>query len=232
MNPSTQQIIFDGLWKNNPGFVQLLGLCPLLAVSNSVINALGLGIATTLTLVLTNLLVSISRKVLIQEIRIPIFVLIIASVVTAIEMLMNAFLHDLYRVLGIFIPLIVTNCMIIGRAEAFASRNTPRAVVIDAIANGCGFTLVLVLVGGLREILGHATLFAHADMLFGETARHWKLQLLSDYPDFLFALLPPGAFICLGILIALKNLIDTTQMKCNEQRETNRNIQPVAKKQP
>ncbi len=166
--PSFSSIISDGLWTNNPGVVQLLGLCPLLAVTTNVVNGLGLGLATTLTLLASNATVSTIRRVVRPEVRIPVFVLIIASVVTVIELAMNAWLHDLYKVLGIFIPLIVTNCAIIGRAESFASRNTVDRAVVDALAMGTGFTLVLVTLGGMRELLGQGTLLSQAHMMFGE----------------------------------------------------------------
>jgi len=198
----------DGLWRDNPGLVQLLGLCPLLAVTTSVVNGLGLGLATTLVLVGSNLTVSLIRNVVRKEIRIPVFVLVIASLVTAVELAMNAWFHELYRVLGIFIPLIVTNCAIIGRAEAFASRNPLSASAVDALAIGLGFTLALVALGALRELIGQGTLFDGAHLMFGEAARDWRWSLGEDYPGVLLAILPPGAFIGLGFLIAAKNVID------------------------
>jgi len=201
-------IVKDGLWGNNAVFVQLLGLCPLLAVTGSVVNGLALGLATTLVLVGSNVTVSLIRNVVRSEVRIPVFVLIIASFVTAVELLMNAFLYDLYKVLGIFIPLIVTNCVIIGRAEAFASRNTPGPALIDALAMGSGFTAALVTLGGLRELLGQGTLLNQIGLLFGEASNRLSMTVIPDYPGFLLALLPPGAFIGLGLLVALKNVID------------------------
>lgn len=205
---SYQQTIRDGMWTNNVAFVQLLGLCPLLAVTNTVINALGLGLATTLTLVATNIIVSMIRNVVRPEIRIPVFVLIIASVVTAIELAMNAWFHELYKILGIFIPLIVTNCSIIARAEAYASRNNVSHSFIDGLFMGLGFTAVLLLLGAMREGLGFGTLLSQAHLMFGEAARGMKIVLIDDYKGFLLAILPPGAFIGLGLLIALKNIID------------------------
>lgn len=206
--PHAREILASGLWHNNAGFVQLLGLCPLLAVSNSLINGLALGLATTLTLLASNLTVSLARPLLRPEIRIPLFVLVIASVVTSIELLMQAFLHDLYLVLGIFIPLIVTNCAIIGRAEAFASRQDPGRAALDGLATGLGFALALVALGGLRELLGQGTLLAQAHMLFGDWARGLVLVVIPEYRGLLLALLPPGAFILLGLLVALRNAID------------------------
>ena len=203
-----KQIFMDGLWQQNTGLVVLLGLCPLLAVSNTVVNALGLGLATTLTLVVSNLSVSLARGLLRPEIRIPAYVMIIASVVTVIQLLMQAWFHDLYRVLGIFIPLIVTNCAIIGRAEAFASRNPPLPSVIDGLATGLGFCLALIALGALREIVGSGTLMSQAGLMFGQLGESLELTLIPDHPGFLLAILPPGAFIALGLLIAGRNWLD------------------------
>ena len=205
---SYPDIIRDGLWRNNVGLVQLLGLCPLLAVTGTFINGLGLGLATLLTLVASNVTVSLIRSLVRPEVRIPVFVLVIASIVTVIELSMSAFFHDLYKVLGIFIPLIVTNCSIIGRAEAFASKNTVGRAFTDGLSMGLGFTLVLVALGSLREIIGHGTLFSQAHLMFGEAARSMTLVFVADYSGFLLAVLPPGAFIGLGLLIAMKNSID------------------------
>ena len=209
MTPSYRTIIQDGLWTNNTGLVQLLGLCPLLAVTNTFINGLGLGLATTLTLIASNTIVSSIRHVVRPEIRIPVFVLVIASIVTAIELAMSAYFYELYKILGIFIPLIVTNCCIIGRAEAFASRQPIPKAFVDGLSMGLGFTLVLVTLGGLREILGKGTLFSQAHLMFGEFGQHMTLTLIDDYPGFLLAVLPPGAFIGLGLLIVLKNWLDS-----------------------
>lgn len=206
--PTYADIARDGLWTNNPGLVQLLGLCPLLAVSNNLINGLGLGLATALALAASNVSVSLIRGIVRPEIRIPVFVLVIAAIVTVIELAMNAYVHDLYLVLGIFIPLIVTNCNLIGRAEAFASKNSPARALMDGVMMGLGFTLVLVSLGALREIVGNGTLLAQAHMMFGEAARGWTLHVIDDYRGFLLAILPPGAFIGLGLIIALKNIVD------------------------
>jgi electron transport complex protein RnfE len=204
-----REIFLNGLWRQNTGLVVLLGLCPLLAVSNTVVNALGLGLATTLTLVFSNLAVSLARPVLRPDIRIPAYVIIIASVVTAIQLLMQAWFHDLYLVLGIFIPLIVTNCAIIGRAEAFASRNKPLPSIVDGLATGLGFCLALVALGALREIIGKGTLMSQARLMFGDLGESLQLILVPDHPGFLLAILPPGAFIGLGLLIAGRNWLDT-----------------------
>lgn len=198
----------DGLWTNNVALVQILGLCPLLAVTATAVNGLGLGIATTLTLVLSSLIVSLIRNQVKQEVRIPVFVMIIASVVTAIELAMNAYFHELYKILGIFVPLIVTNCAILGRAEAFASKNTPDKAALDGLMMGIGFTAVLIVLGAMREILGQGTLMAQAHLMFGEVGRMLTITFIEDYRGFLLAILPPGAFIGLGLLIALKNVID------------------------
>ncbi len=200
-----KKIFTDGAWQQNTGLVILLGLCPLLAVTSTVINGLALGLATMLTLVLSNLSVSLLRGLLKPEIRIPAFVMIIASVVTVIELLMHAFFYDLYRVLGIFIPLIVTNCAIIGRAEAFASRNSPIPSVVDGFATGLGFCITLVLLGAIRELIGRGTLFSGADMLLGGWADKLVLTIIPEHPGFLLAMLPPGAFIGLALLIAARN---------------------------
>ena len=202
-------IIQDGLWKNNQALVALLGLCPLMAVTSTAINGLGLGIATLFTLVITNMLVAVIRKHLKSEVRIPMFVLIIASVVTVIELLMNAYLHELYRVLGIFVPLIVTNCAVIGRAEAFASKRSVIHSMLDGFFMGLGFALVLLLLGAFREVLGYGTVFRQAELMFGEAARHMVFTFNADFDGFLFAILPPGAFMGLALLISVKNIIDS-----------------------
>ncbi|MGD2075116.1 MAG: electron transport complex subunit E [Gammaproteobacteria bacterium] len=205
---SYPDIIRDGLWTNNVGLVQLLGLCPLLAVTGTFINGLGLGLATLLTLVASNVTVSLIRSLVRPEVRIPVFVLVIASVVTVIELTMSAFFYELHKVLGIFIPLIVTNCSIIGRAESFASKNSVGRSLVDGLSMGLGFTLVLVVLGSVREIVGQGTLFSQAHLMFGEAARSLTIVFVEDYGGFLLAILPPGAFIGLGLLIAMKNIID------------------------
>ena len=205
---SYRELSLNGLWKNNPAIVQLLGLCPLLAVTGTVVNAIGLAAATTLVLVCSNTSVSIIRNIVSDAIRLPAFVMIIASAVTCIELLMQAFAYELYEILGIFLPLITTNCVILGRADGFASRNRIVPAAYDGLIMGAGFGLVLVLLGALRELLGTGALFANMDLLFGPDAAHWKITLVNDYPNFLLAILPPGAFIFTGLIIAGKNLID------------------------
>ncbi len=205
---NARDIWMDGLWRNNAGLVQLLGLCPLLAVSTSVVYGLSLGLATTLTLCISGFVVSCLRGWISAEIRIPVYVIIIASAVTAVELVMHAYLFEMYQALGIFLPLIVTNCAIVGRAEAFASRNTPAKAVSDGLATGLGFTGVLVALSALREILGHGTLLAQMELLLGDFARTLELDLSAAFRGFLPALLPPGAFICLGLLVAAKRFRD------------------------
>ena len=208
-----RQILENGVWTQNTGFVALLGLCPLLATSNSVVNGLGLGLATTLVLLLSNVAISLIRNLVRPEVRIPVFVMVIACVVTAVELAMRAFLPGLYMVLGIFIPLIVTNCCVIGRAEAFAFKHGVGKSAVDGVATGLGFTLALVLLGAIREALGQGTLLGQAELLFGEFGQHMTLYLVDNYRGFLLAILPPGAFIGLGCLIAIKNVLDARAKK-------------------
>ena len=210
MADNSKTIIHNGLWNNNAALVQLLGLCPLLAVSGTVVNALGLGLATLLVLVGSNVTVSLIRNYVSDAVRLPAFVMIIASLVTCAEMLMRAFTYELYQILGIFIPLIVTNCAILGRADAFARKNSPPAAALDGLMMGLGFAAVLVVLGAIRELVGQGTLFSNMHLLFGEAARSWVWRPIDNYPNFLFAVLPPGAFVVTGLLIALKNHIDQT----------------------
>ncbi|MBW3163066.1 electron transport complex subunit E [Ferrimonas balearica] len=203
-----REIAWQGLWKNNPGIVQLLGLCPLLAVTNTLTNAMGLGLATLVVLVSSNVLVSLLRKGIPNEIRIPVYVMIIAALVTCVQLLVNAYAYGLYLSLGIFLPLIVTNCVIIGRAEAFASKNPVGAAALDGLMMGTGFMLVLMILGGTRELIGQGTLFDGADQLLGDWASVLRIQVMHLDSPFLLALLPPGAFIAMGLLIALKNVLN------------------------
>ncbi len=201
-------IIENGLWKNNQALVALLGLCPLLAVSNNAINGLGLGLATLFVLVVSNTLVSAIRNLVSDEIRIPVFIAIIATMVTIVDLTMNAYFHSLHGILGIFIPLIVTNCAILGRAEAYASKNKVDRAIVDGFFMGIGFLIVLVVLGGMREIIGNGTLFDQAHLMFGESAKAWTIHFGKDYQGVLLAILPPGAFIGLGLMIAFKNYMD------------------------
>lgn len=203
-----KKIARNGLWDNNQALVAMLGLCPLLAVTNNTVNGLGLGLATMAVLMISNILVSLIRDYVSDEIRIPVFIAIIASAVTAIDLLMSAYLHTLHGILGIFIPLIVTNCAILGRAEAFASKQSVDKALVDAFFVGLGFAAILIVLGALREIIGNGTLFDQMDLMFGEAAKSITVHLSDDYHPVLLAILPPGAFIGLGLLVALKNYID------------------------
>lgn len=209
--PDYTEIFRNGLWQENPGLVQLLGLCPLLAVSNTLINGLGLGIATIFVICATNVLVSATRQWTHHDLRLPTFVLVIATFVTIVELLFKAFAFNLHLALGIFIPLIVTNCVILGRAEAFASRQPPLAALVDGLAHGIGFAAVLGLLGGVREIIGQGSLFAGAEMLFGPASASLTLRFSNEPVGFLLAVLPPGAFIGLALFIALRNYLAKRQ---------------------
>ena len=218
------QLTVNGLWKNNPALVQLLGLCPLLAVTASTVNALGLAAATLFVLVVSNASVSVIRGVVSDTVRLPVFVMIIAAAVTATELLMQAYSYELYQLLGIFLPLLTTNCIIFGRADAFARKNPLPAAIYDGFIMGVGFGAVLVLLGIIRELLGTGALFADMQLLFGADAKGWRLQIFAvDFP-FLVAILPPGAFLVTGCLIALKNQIDRSV----EQRAQLKAEAPVA----
>ena len=220
------KITRNGLWNNNQALVALLGLCPLLAVTNNVANAISLGIATTFVLVASNLSVSLFRNHIRKEVRIPIFVLLIASFVTLVDLIMQSFFYDMYLILGIFVPLIVTNCAILARAEAFASKNTWDKSVIDGLMMGIGFSIVLVLLGAMREILGSGTLFDQADLIFGDLGSSLKVTFFDQYQGTLIALLPPGAFIGLGLIVALKNLIDSRQMTAQTVANSKATLEP------
>ena len=208
----------NGLWDNNPALVQLLGLCPLLGVSNSVVNSIGLGLATIFVLVASNTFVSIIKNVTPVAIRLPTFIMIIAAAVTCIELLMQAYTYELYEILGIFLPLITTNCLILSRADGFASKNTVTVSIYDSLMMGIGFTLALCLLGAMRELIGTGALFANMDLLFGPAAIDWKITFHADYPQFLLAILPPGAFIFIGLIIAGKNFIDYQIKKRQDAR--------------
>lgn len=203
-----KELSWQGLWKNNPGLVQLLGLCPLLAVTSTVTNALGLAVATLFVLVASNTTVSLVRNQVPKEIRIPVFVLIIAAFVTCVQLLLNAYAIGLYQSLGIFLPLIVTNCAIIGRAEAYASKNTVGKAAFDGLMMGLGFAAVLLALGAIREVLGQGTLFDGADLLLGSWATSLRIEVFQLDYQFIMMILPPGAFITMGFLIAFKNKVD------------------------
>lgn len=208
----------DRLWDNNPGLAQLLGLCPLLAVSDSLVKAIGLGLATLITLCLSSVSISLARKILRPEIRISAYLLVIATIVTIVELSFQAWFYELYLALGIFVPLIATNCIIFARAELFAAHNRPLPAFIDALATGMGFGLVLLVLGAVRELLGQGTLFAQARLLLGDGFTGYRLLELSGYPGFLIIVLPPGAFISLGLLVAIKNKLESRRAFRNGQR--------------
>lgn len=200
-----RSLFHNGIIKQNTGLVQLLGMCPLLAISNNVVNALSLGIATALVMAASSGAVSSIRNFVPNEIRIPVFILIIAALVTVIDLAMNAFVQPLHKVLGIFIPLIVTNCIVLARADAFAAKNHPLHSAIDGLAMGLGLTMVLVVLGSIRELVGTGTLLSGIDLALGESAKGFVLHVLPNYRGFLLAILPPGAFLGLGLLIAANN---------------------------
>lgn len=201
---SYRELTIQGLWKNNPGLVQILGMCPMMAISSSTVNALGLAMATMLTMTVSNGLSSALRHWVRPEVRLPVFVMVVASVVTVIELWMNAYFNTLYHVLGIFLPLIVTNCIVIARVEGFAARNPVLPSLYDGFIMGAGFGLVLVTLGFIRELLGSGTILANATQLFGPMAAHWTITVLPEHAHFLLAILPPGAFMALAVLIAIK----------------------------
>lgn len=203
-----KDISINGLWKQNPAAVQLLGLCPTLAVTTTAVNGVSLGLATALVMSASNGAVSPVRKLIPSEIRVPVFILVIAALVTVIDLSINAFAHPLHNVLGIFIPLIVVNCIVLARVESFAAKNEPAPSVLDGFMMGLGLTLVLALLGGMREILGKGTLLSGLDLAFGPAAKQFMITVIPDYHGFLLAVLPPGAFLGLGAIIALRNWVE------------------------
>jgi len=201
-----RQIAGNGIWKQNTSLIQILGLCPLLAVTTNATNGITLSLATIVVMMISNAAIALLRNLIPHEIRIPVFILIIAALVTVVDLLFNTLFHELYVVLGIFIPLIVTNCIVLARVEAFAAKNPPLQSTFDGLFMGVGMLWTLALLGGLRELLGSGTLFGGIDMV---VAGWQPLRLLPEnYPGLLLALLPPGAFILLGCLIAWKNWVE------------------------
>ncbi|NOT14588.1 MAG: electron transport complex subunit E [Methylotenera sp.] len=203
-----KEIVENGFWKQNPAAVQLLGLCPTLAVTTTAVNGLSLGIATALVMAAANGAVSPVRRFVPSEIRVPIFILVIASLVTVIDLSINAFAQPLHKVLGIFIPLIVVNCIVLARVESFAAKNPTLPSMIDGLMMGLGLSLVLALLGAMREVIGKGTLFSGLDLVFGAAAKPFVLTVIPDYHGFLLAVLPPGAFLGLGVLIAVRNWVE------------------------
>lgn len=208
MTNQYKEITLNGLWKQNTGVVQLLGLCPTLAVTTTAVNGLSLGLATAIVMALANGSVSPVRQLVPSEIRVPVFILVIATLVTIIDMSINAFAHPLHKVLGIFIPLIVVNCIVLARVESFAAKNDAVPSILDGFMMGSGLALVLGLLGGVRELVGKGTLFSGLDLVFGPAAKQFVLTVIPDYHGFLLAVLPPGAFLGLASLIAMRNWIE------------------------
>ncbi|WP_157670313.1 electron transport complex subunit E [Chitinibacter sp. GC72] len=206
----TRTIIHNSIWKQNAGLVQILGLCPVLVMSNNIVNGVSLGLATSLVMLISGAAVAAIREFIPNELRAPIFILIIAALVTMVDLLFNSYVHDLYIVLGIFIPLITTNCIVLARAEAFASKNGPLQSALDGFFMGLGLTGVLLVLGAMRELIGKGTLLSGIDLVFGPAAKSWIIHVIpAEYNyQFLLAILPPGAFIGLGFLIAGKLALD------------------------
>lgn len=223
MDTGYRQITYDGLWNKNIILGQMLALCPTLAVTNTATNGLGMGLATLAVLIITNMLVSVFRNLISPEVRIPVFVLIIAGVVTVVDMMINAWLHELYKVLGLFIPLIVTNCAILGRAESYASKYPVRFAMYDGFTMGLGFTLVLTFIGAFREIIGYGTFFANASSLLGQSFSFLQTTIIPHYGGFLIMALPPGGFIALGLILATKQHFEERR----KTRESEVRIEPV-----
>ena len=215
-----RSIFTEGLWGNNVAFVQILALCPLMAVTTTATNGLGMGLATTGVLLTSNVVIASCRNFITPDVRIPVFVLLIASLVTLADMAINAWLHELYKVLGLFIPLIVVNCSVLGRAEAFASKQPVSASAVDGLAMGLGYTLALIIIGGCREILGSATLFAHASLLLGDGFAFLETTLIPHYKGFLLMLLPPGGFLVLGFLLAGKRAMERRVQQRKERQRS------------
>lgn len=204
MTIATRRILKDGLWDNNIVFAQLLGMCPTMAVTTSGTNGLGMGLATTAVLVCSNVIISSLRDFVSPQVRIPVFIVLIATLVTLVDMALNAWMHDLYRVLGLFIALIVVNCAVLGRAESFASRNGIVASALDGLGMGMGFTLALTTIGLIRELVGTGTLFAQASLLLGPHFAFLETTVLPDYGGVLMMILPPAGFLILGLLLAAR----------------------------
>src|SRR5512145_3216925 len=220
MNEKYTRITRDGLWDNNVVFAQMLALCPTLAVTSSATNGLGMGLATTAVLLLSNVIISSVRELVSPEVRIPVYIVLIATLVTLVDMSLNAWAHELYKVLGLFIALIVVNCAILGRAESFASKNGMADSALDGLMMGLGFTASLVVIGGVREIFGSGTLFANAHLLLGSAFAFLETTIVPEYKGFLLMILPPGGFMVVGLLLAWKRVLDARRAAREEVAAT------------
>jgi electron transport complex protein RnfE len=201
-------IVKDGLWDNNGVFSMLLGMCPAMAMTTSATNGFGMGVATAVVMAASSLLVAVFRKYITQEVRIPVFILIVAAMVTLVDLAMNAWMHELYKVLGLFIPLIVSNCLPLARLEAFAAKQPPVASLLDGLFMGIGFTIALTGIGAVREITGNGTLFADASLLLGPAFKAIEMRILPADTGVLMMILPPGGFLVTGLLVVVKRMID------------------------
>ncbi len=208
MSKQYTRITKDGLWDNNIVFAQILGMCPTMAVTGSATNGLGMGLATTAVLVAANALVSAVRNLVSPDVRIPVYIVIIATLVTLVDVSLNAWAHDLYKVLGLYIALIVANCAVLGRAEAFAQKVGIAPAAMDGLMMGLGFTFALTLIGGIREMIGAGTLFANAHLLLGSGFAFLETTVIPEYKGYLLMILPPGGFLVLGFLLAGKRIVD------------------------
>jgi len=213
MSTAYRDILDDGLWRNNIVFSQILGMCPTMAVTTSGTNGLGMGLATTAVLLVANMIISSLRHWISPQVRIPVFIILIAALVTVVDMTLNAYLHDLYKVLGTYIALIVANCAVLGRAEAFAAREPVLASGLDGLAMGLGFTGALTLIGLIREFFGAGTLFAQASLLLGKSFAFLEVTVIPNYGGFLLMILPPGGFLVLGLLLAGKRALESRSSK-------------------
>ncbi len=213
MATSYNRIVKDGLWDNNGVFSMLLGMCPTMAMTTSATNGLGMGLATAVVMAASNLLVALFRKYITQEVRIPVYILIVAAMVTLVDLVMNAWMHELYKVLGLFIPLIVSNCLPLARLEAFAAKEPVLPALVDGISMGIGFTLALTVIGSVREIAGSGTLFADASLLLGPAFTFMEMRVLPENMGVLMMILPPGGFLATGLLVVVKRMIDVRSGK-------------------
>lgn len=209
MSGNYGRITRDGLWDNNIVFAQILGMCPTMAVTSSATNGLGMGLATTAVLLASNAIISAVRDLISPDVRIPVYIVLIATLVTLVDVSLNAWAHDLYKVLGLYIALIVANCAVLGRAEAFAAKVGVGEAAMDGLMMGMGFTFALTLIGGIREVLGAGTLFANAHLLLGPTFAFLETTVIHDYKGYLLMILPPGGFMVLGFLLAGRRVLES-----------------------